>query len=264
MNDVDHVVAPDGTRIGFRRIGRGRPLVLVHGTSSNHLRWLGLADRLSRGRQLVVMDRRGRGMSGDAQTYDIAREFEDVAAVVAAAGTEVDLLGHSFGALCAIEAARLTGAIRRMILYEPAFGIEGYPIYEDDAEAVLSRLLVEEGPEAMLLAFLTDVVGMTSESVDAMRRDASSWAGRVDAAPTVLREMVDGSYPFRPARYSTLKMPCLLLMGSESAPALRVGCERLSEVLPGARLHEFAGQGHVAMLTAPDMFCTSVENFLDA
>ena len=81
-----------------------------------------------------AMDRRGRGASGDAATYDGVREFEDVAAVVDAvaetSGTAVDVLGHSFGGFCAFGAATLTSNIRKLVLYE------GWPAPKPQALAI--------------------------------------------------------------------------------------------------------------------------------
>lgn len=262
MAEFEHVLAPDGTRIGFRRVGSGRPLVLVHGSSADHQRWLAISDRLARGRQLVMMDRRGRGLSGDGANYDIALEFEDVAAVIRAAVDEPDVLGHSFGALCALEASRHVPEIRRLILYEPVFGIPGFQVYESDTAEMLQDLLVKNGPDAMLVHFLIELVGLRPEDVEALRA-GPGWSGRVAAAPTIIREMADGDFLFDPQNYMRLKMPCLLLVGSESPPAFRVGNERLASILPHAELEVLAGQGHAAMLTAPELFCAMVLRFLD-
>src|SRR5579862_1852602 len=71
---------------------------------------------------------RSIGASGVGAPYAIEREFEDVAAVVDGIGGPVDVLGHSYGALCALEAARLTRHIRRLVLYEPPISA-GEPVY---------------------------------------------------------------------------------------------------------------------------------------
>src|SRR5690606_19677448 len=75
------------------------------------------------GRELIWMDRRGRGDSSDTQPYAAEREFEDVAAVAEHLGTKVDVFGHSYGAICALMATSLTSSIGRMILYEPPIGV---------------------------------------------------------------------------------------------------------------------------------------------
>jgi pimeloyl-ACP methyl ester carboxylesterase len=54
---------------------------------------------------VYAVDRRGRGQSGDSPVYSIEREYEDIAAVVESIREPVNLLGHSYGALCSLEAA---------------------------------------------------------------------------------------------------------------------------------------------------------------
>jgi pimeloyl-ACP methyl ester carboxylesterase len=48
---------------------------------------------------VFAVDRRGRGRSGDATDYALEREYEDVVAVVEAAGEGVSVLGHSYGGI---------------------------------------------------------------------------------------------------------------------------------------------------------------------
>ena len=110
----------DGTKIAYRNRGAGPPLVLVHGVAAaNPVDWPA-AEALARRFTLYGVDRRGRRASGDGGSYALAREAEDVAAVVDAIGGRAFLLGHSFGGLCAMEAALLTPNVLKLILYEPA------------------------------------------------------------------------------------------------------------------------------------------------
>ena len=115
---MEHARSKDGTPIGYEKTGSGPPLVLVHGTGADHTRWNPLLARLGEHFTVYAMDRRGRGGSGDAPAYAIEREFEDVAAVIEAAGESVCVLGHSFGAVCSLEALRLTDRVKRAVLYE--------------------------------------------------------------------------------------------------------------------------------------------------
>ena len=99
-----------------RTRGSGSPRLLVHGSTADHTRWTSILPGLERRFTVLAMDRRGRGASGDAQKYSLEREYDDVAAVIRAAGREVDLFGHSFGALCAMEAALNVDNLRRIVL----------------------------------------------------------------------------------------------------------------------------------------------------
>src|SRR5918997_3847853 len=104
----ESVASKDGTTIAYRRSGEGPPLVLVHGTAGDHGRWRPVLPAFEERFAVYAIDRRGRGGSGDSEDYTIEREFEDVAAVVDSVGEPALVLGHSYGALCALEAALLT------------------------------------------------------------------------------------------------------------------------------------------------------------
>ena len=119
---VEQVVSADGTPIAVWRSGEGPPLVLVHGAAADHSRWAPVLPALEERFTVLAIDRRGRGRSGDADDYALEREFEDVAAVVEWAGEAVNVLGHSHGGVCALEAALLTDRIGKLVLYEPPMG----------------------------------------------------------------------------------------------------------------------------------------------
>ena len=109
----------DGTQIGCEKSGAGLLLVLIHGTAADHARWAPVLPALRERFTVYACDRRGRGGSGDGPSYAMEREFEDVATVVDGIGGPVDLLGHSYGALCSLEAATRAKNLRRLVLYEP-------------------------------------------------------------------------------------------------------------------------------------------------
>lgn len=157
------VTSKDGTHIAFWCSGSGPPLVLVHGTSASHTRWAPVLGLLEQHFSVCAIDRRGRGESGDANAYAIEREFEDVAAVVDALGESVHLLGHSYGAICALEAALLTQNIRTLILYEPPIPVEDVPIYP---ECIIERL--------QMLLDAGDREGVVSTFFPRSRQDATS------------------------------------------------------------------------------------------
>jgi pimeloyl-ACP methyl ester carboxylesterase len=102
------VTTESGTPVAYWRSGKGPPLVLVHGTAADHSRWSPVLPALEERFTVNAIDRRGRGGSGDTDDYPVEREFEDVAAVVDSLGEPVNLLGHSYGGLLALEAALLT------------------------------------------------------------------------------------------------------------------------------------------------------------
>ena len=95
-----YTTSRDGTPIAYGRTGEGPALVLVDGALC--FRGFGpmgpLAELLVPGFAVHRYDRRGRGDSGDTQPYAVAREVEDLAAVIEAAGGSASVFGMSSGA----------------------------------------------------------------------------------------------------------------------------------------------------------------------
>src|SRR5205814_1374885 len=140
--------------------GSGPSLVLVHGTAADHARWNIVLPRLSARYTCYVMDRRGRAESGDAREYALEREAEDVLAVVASVPGPVRLMGHSFGGLCAMEAASRTRKLSHLVLYEPAAFVPGNDVYGDDVIGDLEWLLAKGDREGLVVRMLRDVAGI--------------------------------------------------------------------------------------------------------
>jgi pimeloyl-ACP methyl ester carboxylesterase len=247
------ITSKDGTTIAYARSGHGSPLVVVHGTTADHTRWAPILAPLEQRFTVYALDRRGRGASGDSAVYSIEREFDDVAALVDSIGEPVVLLGHSYGALCSLEAALRTIRVYTLVLYEPPIPV-GLPIY---APGVIERLqaLLEKGDKAGVVTnFFTEIVHMPDGELKTLQ-SLPDWRARVAAAHTIPRELRAGEdYRFEPARFMALKTPTLLLLGGDSPPFFKAAIDAVHAALPSSRLVILPGQQHVAMNTAPTLF----------
>lgn len=258
---MEQITSPNGTIIGFRRSGAGRPLLLVHGTTADHRRWSSITPQFEQHFTVYAMDRRGRGESSDSPDYDIMREAEDVAAVVDAIGEPVFVVGHSYGAVCSLEASLLTDKVSRLILYEPPIptGLPSYPPGTPDR----MQALIDSGElEAALEVFFREVVRMPEHELEVYRQ-LPVWNVRIQLAPTIPREMVfDRTYTFDAERFASLQVPTLLLLGGDSPPLFRRAIETLDAALPNSRVVIMPGQQHIAMDTNPELFVREVLGFL--
>jgi pimeloyl-ACP methyl ester carboxylesterase len=258
------VTSRDGTRIAFWRSGGGPPLLLIHGATADHTTtWRFVLAQLGRRFTVHAMDRRGRGGSGDAPAYDLQREAEDVAAVVDAIDGPVDVLGHSYGALCAIEAALLTANLRRLILYE-GVPLRGASLYPPGVADRLDDLLRAGRVEDMLITMLRELVEMPPEEIELFRAQQDAWAVRLKNALTLPRELRgEQGYVFEPGRFRDMRAPTLLLVGGDSPPRELEHAKGVAEGLPDARVVILPGQQHAAMYTSPDTFVSEVVRFLE-
>jgi pimeloyl-ACP methyl ester carboxylesterase len=261
------VYSADGTRIAFRRLGSGPAVVFVHGSVSTD--WMPVARLLASRFTCFAMDRRGRAKSGEGVgPYSIEREYEDIAAVLAAAetafgtasGTRPALVGHSYGAICALGAA-MRQPVPRLVLYEPPFPVGGLiagqnlpPYAKAIAEGDLDKALdlgLAAFPRMPAAAILTL---RSSRAWPHLRTLAKSWIRELEA--------MDAQSPDL-ASYSALSCPTLLLVGSLSPEHPMLDAARaLATVLPVVRVETLTGQGHGAMRGAPEMVARLIREFL--
>jgi pimeloyl-ACP methyl ester carboxylesterase len=254
------VASADGTSIACEQAGNGPHLVLVHGTSADRRRWAAIRPHFERHFTVTAIDRRGRGDSGDAPQYAVEREFEDVAAVIAALEGRVLLFGHSYGALCSLEAALLTDRLAGLVLYEPPI-FEGVGLHPSDLPDRLEAMLAGGDRDRVIRTFLAEATGMPAEEISRLA-SLPAWTGRLAAAHTLPRELrtVD-DYRLRAGRFGRLSIPTLLLLGGNSAPNFGKAIATLEKALPNARTLVLPGQKHVAMDTAPEMVVAAVIDF---
>jgi pimeloyl-ACP methyl ester carboxylesterase len=167
--------------------GGGATLVLVHGSVSDHTAIAPLVGELRDEFAIFATDRRGFGASRDDPGYSAEREFSDVAAVVDAVAERTEepvvLFGHSWGASCALGAARDLQSLRALVLYEPSLGLR-YP--PGSIDRIEERVAAEDNEGAMV-EVLTGIAGLTEDEI-AERRAAPNWPQRVALAHTMARQ----------------------------------------------------------------------------
>ena len=115
-----------GVRLHVREVGRGRPILVLHGGPGfDHEYFLPDLDRLADIGRLVYYDQRGCGRSFSGEMpgdISIETEMADLDHVRRWAGAaSVALIGHSWGALLAMEYAIRSGEhVSHLVLLNPA------------------------------------------------------------------------------------------------------------------------------------------------
>ena len=257
---MEKVISKDGTPIAYHRQGSGPPLILVYGSGSNVKRWFHIIPALEENFTVFAIERSGRGESADHKDYAYECEIEDILAVVDVTDQPVNLFGHSFGALLALDAALLTEKVHKLMLYEAPIALPGEKLLPDGLLDDYEDLLKQEKNEEALIMFYSRV-GITSQEIELMQSNPE-WKVRVNSAHTILREWHGSEdYRFKPERFKEFNVPTALLLGSDSPPWAKASTETLYRTLPNSSILELPGQKHTAMVTAPDLFVDVLTQF---
>jgi pimeloyl-ACP methyl ester carboxylesterase len=255
------VHSADGTAISYTKVGSGPvPIVLVHGALNSGEQWMQVAKALAEHCTCYVMDRWGRGGSGSHEDYSIKSEAEDIIAVLEAAGQDAFLLGHSSGAIYALEAALRT-PVAGLILYEPPI----HAFHGRFAKEIWESIQVaakEERYKDALSIFLTKEAGVSDQEL-AFLQSIPSWNHMLNLTPQSVREWAE-LIRDKPnvGRYQEIKVSTLLLTGSKTINYPSFATQALYEMWPKARVTKLEGQGHGANLAAPEMVAKEITNFI--
>mgnify|MGYP001266375239 CR=1 FL=1 len=249
------VISKDGTPIAFDQSGQGPALILVAGATATRVAEASLAAALAPRFTVFAYDRRGRGDSGDTAPYAVEREVEDIEALINEAGGKAFVLGHSSGAVLALEAARLLPAkITKLALYEPPFIIDDSrpPAPDDYTQRLVD--LVSSGRRGDAVAYFMTVVGAPAEMIAQMRQ-SPMWPGLEAVAHTlsydgtIMGDTMSGD-PLPLRKWASVTVPTLVMDGTvfmgraENHGFLRHGAQELAAILPDAQHRTLEGQDH--------------------
>lgn len=229
----------DGTKIAWRELGDGRPLMLLHGYFSdartNWLRYGHAAAIAARGVRVIMPDLRAHGESGkphDPAAYPPDALALDGEALVRHLGlTDYDLGGYSLGARTVVRMLARGATPRRVVL--AGMGLEGIVGAErraDHFRNILTRLGQHErgSPEWLAEAFLKTTGG----------------------DPVALLGVIDTFASTPAAVLATLDRPTLVLSGVDDHD--NGSAAALADALPNARYAEVPGN-HMSAVTKPEL-----------
>lgn len=262
---LKHLATDDPAGVVYADEGSGPVLLVVHGGLSDEAAWAKVAAELTASFRVVRIRRRlyRTELPADPAT-DVAREADDVLALAAELAEPVVVVGHSSGAVVALETVvRDIAPFRGVVVYEPPLVLDepvGGATGVRDARVALAR----GRPGAALRIFITRMVGMPR---------AVGWLMpalvRTNATiRTFVPRQVDDIEAVnllgnRLDAYASITVPVLLLTGARTPAHLRERTERLAAVLPAARpIAVMPTQGHGANDRAPGEVAALVRDFV--
>ena len=159
------VASDDGTRFAVTDEGEGRAILIVHLGGGTSRAWTLVARRLTDRFRVLRFDRRPYRSAIDATPVEsMAGEVADVLAVTSAVAEPILLVGHSSGAVVALEAAIASPeAFAGLVLYEPPVAVSS-PLGGDALRRAQTAIEREKPGRAMAIHLREIVRGLISSS----------------------------------------------------------------------------------------------------
>ena len=255
----DSVISKDGTKIGYRQMGSGPGIILLHGGVNASQNLMKLGTLLSDEFTVYIPDRRGRGMSGPVgENYSIGKEDEDLDAIIKKTGVHY-VFGTADGALFALHAAISNPAIYKVAAYEPLvfagqpeldqFRITIRHLDKNMAEGKVAKATVDLTkdsvnfvkpiPDFIMVPLVKLILWMNVKTV---KGDDVPYQELIPTLDDELHlvEKTEGTLE----DYKNVSAKVLLIEGSKTQSLLKESLDALNEVLPHSHLIELKGLNH--------------------
>lgn len=286
-----YVTSKDGTTIGYRQMGSGPGIILLHGGGKASQTLMQLGTELSDEFTAYVPDRRGRGLSGPfGDNYGLQREVEDMDALLKETGAHY-VFGTATGGIIALQSALYLPAIYKAVLYEPPFIVNetemdnfndiGKRYDQYLAEGKLSSAMVTSGelatkvsgdelqPPYQWVKYMPNIIlrliFKTILEIDA-RTIKGDDIKLKDLLPTFHNDVVlvnetKGTIE----NFKDVSAEVLLLSGSKTFLFLKNSLDALNEILPHVERVEIQGIDHAASedkTGKPEIVAQEIKRFL--
>jgi len=259
----------DGRRYCVADLGKGPPLVLVHGLGGSLYDWRHLIRPLAEDHRVIALDLLGAGESDipDSTDYSIAAQARRLRGVLDHLGVDRPIfLGSSYGGGIVLKFAEdWPERVDRLVLFNSVCYSEHIPAYVSLAKWPFAGCIAELMPlgkaSRKLIRDADRTISILSEEELEVYNQELRRPGRRRAFIEVLRDIVPPDGTEFVARLREVRAPALLIWGAaDTTVPVELG-RRLAKDLPNARLVELDA-GHVPNQERPDDVLRLLDHFL--
>jgi len=253
------VTSEDGTIVGYRQMGSGPGIVLLHGGVNASQNLMKMGKLLSDEFTVYIPERRGRGMSGPfGSDYNIKKEDQDLKVLLNKTGAHY-VFGTADGALFALHAAISLPSIHKVIAYEPLIfagqpGLDEFKVIikhldKNIADNNIAKATVEITkdsaasfraiPDLVLIPLVKLILWINQRNV---KGDDVPYQHLIQVLGPELHvvEKTEGTID----EYKVVSAKVLILEGSKTQSLLKDSATELYNVLPCSDLVELKGLNH--------------------
>jgi pimeloyl-ACP methyl ester carboxylesterase len=258
----------NGTLLEYEECGSGEPLVLVHGSASDHRTWQEQKTAFSAKYRVIAYSRRYHWPNApipEGADYSMFEQVDDLQALLQKlTAAPAHLVGHSYGAfLCLLLAIKEPRLVRSLVLAEPP-AITLFASSTPKPSEILKLLIKSPRTALAVISFglkgvaparsaarhgdvkkAMHLSGMAIMGKRFFLRLSASRLEQVDANSIKAEFLGSGFAPLQEEELRKLKVPALLITGQYSHPLFHHITDRLEEILPNTKRIEIEDASHI-------------------
>jgi non-heme chloroperoxidase len=280
-------ITVDGVHLSYLRLGRGQPVVLVHGIPTDYRAWNSQLEPFSSKYDVIAYSRRLAKPNQNPEDYEkssIENNSSDLVGLIQNLGiSPVHLVGHSYGGFIAaytattrpemlrtltmIEPAISTMILKNrkslaqffsLLLTSPSTAISAAKFQRNSLDPSLSAFKRGDYEAALRLNVdgimnRKNALDSLSDPIQGMMRDNEKTVGELMAEPPA----------FGKDEAAKINAPTLLMHGSDSPKVLHTIVQRLAKAIPKSQMVAVPGSAHFPHFEKPQEFNGILLDFME-
>lgn len=250
-------------KLNFKKLGDGRPLVILHGLFGSADNWISIARELDQRFILYLVDQRNHGDSPHSEVWDYDVMVKDLKELLDQEGlNKVYLMGHSMGGKTAMNfALSHPERVEKLIVVDIA--PRHYPVYHQEILDGLNSLQLHElssrkEADEELAKKIQDP-GIRQFLLKSLGRDDSGFTWKINL-PVITQNIENIGIKLEKG-YS-FKGPTLFLAGANSDYIRREDMPGILDLFPDYEFESIANAGHWLHAEQPRAVVEAIRRFL--
>jgi len=248
--------------IGYKKLGKGDPILMIPGFSMTKEMWGPILNDLAKNHTVIIFDNRGIGeTTAGNKTFSMDQFVNDTVGLIDALGIEepIDVLGLSLGGMIAQELAMSNPErINHLIVVGSSCG----------GEEALPPQLTPKDLQSMQTGTANKSLFLHALFPDKWIQENSDEINRTFVLPQASQENLlkygeaVSKWKGTCAGLSTIDKPVLVMTGTEDITSPPINSLNIAEKIPGAWLIQIQDGGHGVMQQYPETVDKIIEVFL--
>ena len=232
-----------------------RKALALHCSLAHSGTWKAMYDHLAEPLTMTAFDLPGHGKSAD---WDGVEDYTGLCARVASGFIDepVDLIGHSGGAVAALQLALdMPEAVRTLTLIEPVLfaAARGFAEWDGFAASMAPyRAALAAGQRMLAAERFTEIWGTGTPWEGIEERSRQYMADRIHLIEAGMPALAGDNFGILDAgRLESLDLAVMIIIGTDCPPVIPRIAEEIAARLPDVGLAEVPGAGHLLPVTHP-------------
>jgi len=250
--------------LAFRTIGKGEPLLILHGLFGSSDNWQTLAKSYAEHYEVFLIDQRNHGHAPHVSTHSYGEMSEDLRAMISSIGLgKVRIIGHSMGGKTAMYFAQQHPEyVHKLVVAD--MGIKAYPPHHDLIFRALNAVDVNycdsrKTATDRLSAHISDssTQQFLLKNLYWKEPGVLAWRFNLEVLEREINEVL------RPIMDSAVALPTLFIRGGNSDYIKEEDVDAILQIFPKASFTTIDGAGHWLHAEKPVDFLGLTLTFLE-